>query len=104
LTISPIKTLVERVVQRAKEWRVPEHVRDLQASGRGLRGGDDAQAALERGRERLLDEHVVAEFERGDRGSLMVLLPRADQRAVGDAAQLDELLPAREAALRPDSE
>ena len=85
------------------EGRVAEHVADLEQVARGLGRLDHADALRRRRRDRLLEQHVVAALEGGERRLDVEGVAGGDDRDVGEARPGETLGPVAKHVLGGDA-
>ena len=97
------RPLVEQPPHEPRVGRVAQHVRDGGDHAGALRRLRDRHALRLGGRERLLDQQVVALPGERDRGLRVLPVERGDDRRVGDLPARDRLAPVGEAQRRLDA-
>jgi len=77
----------------AEEVRVAQHVANLEQPPAPLRRADQRRAVLQRGRHRLLQQYIIAGFQRGQRRGDMLVVLRGDDHRVGQPGPAEQRLP-----------
>ena len=80
-------------VQLGEQVGVPVHVADAQGDPFGVGRRNDPLAVLDVERHGLLEQHVVAGLDRGERGVDVVAVARRDEGKVRKLRPLEQVLP-----------